>query len=142
MSTCALDCFQVCNSSEYAKQNRDYYFSSKPFSLSLSSYLLVSVEIDSKLYYGAIPGTLFLTAYYRALYWSCKKEDCALLVSLIAFAVYGLSERYMLDVFYQFPLLIAYVKYFFKPEHRSVNDRQYPLEFANDIIRHFVRKKR
>ena len=104
--------------------------------------ILDNAYMRALLYYGAIPGTLFLTAYYRALYWSCKKEDCALLVSLIAFAVYGLSERYMLDVFYQFPLLIAYVKYFFKPEHRSVNDRQYPLEFANDIIRHFVRKKR
>ena len=104
--------------------------------------ILDNAYMRALLYYGAIPGTLFLTAYYRAMHWSCKKEDCALLVSLIAFAVYGLSERYMLDVFYQFPLLIAYVKYFFKPEHRSVNDRQYPLEFANDIIRHFVRKKR
>ena len=39
------------------------------------------------------------------------------MICLAVFAVYGLSESYLLDVNYQFPLLVAWSRYFFPTGH-------------------------
>ena len=65
------------------------------------------------LYDGLVPGVLFLAIYYKALKYAFQKNDCALICGLVVLAVYGLSERYMLDAFYQFPLGIAFGECFF-----------------------------
>ncbi|MGN0399826.1 MAG: hypothetical protein ACI4EO_06830 [Blautia sp.] len=107
----------------------------------VSKLILDNAYMRVLLYYGLIPGTLFLGAYYKAMDLSFKKKDWALLGSLAVFAIYGLSERYMLDVFYQFPLLIACIQYFFSNEECWENEKK-PLEHANDIIQWCKRNKR
>lgn len=107
----------------------------------LNKLILDNAYMRALLYYGLIPGTLFLGAYYKAMDLSFKKKDWALLGSLAVFAIYGLSERYMLDVFYQFPLLIACIQYFFRNEECWENEKN-PLEHANDIIQWCKRNKR
>ena len=59
------------------------------------------------LYYGIIPGFCFLFYYFRCLDTACRQKNIPLAAAMLFFAVYGLSERFMLGVFYNFPLLIA-----------------------------------
>lgn len=70
--------------------------------------------IRALLYYGLIPGALFIGCYLQALLLSLKRRGGKLIASLIILAVYGASERYMLDVFYCFPLVTAWAKYYFQ----------------------------
>ena len=85
------------------------------------------------LYYGVIPGTLFLTAYFKALDMALRKRSGKLIFCLGIFAIYGLSERYMLDVYYQFPLLVAWCKYFFKDRRSMKEERKLPLGHMSDF---------
>lgn len=94
------------------------------------------------LYNGLIPGAMFLGIYYRALKVSLQKRDCALLCGLIVFAIYGLSERYMLDVFYQFPLLIAFGECFFPKNRVRKNECKKPVYYLEDVIRVMKRNRR
>ena len=86
------------------------------------------------LYYGVIPGTLFLTAYFKALDMALRKRSGKLIFCLGIFAIYGLSERYMLDVYYQFPLLVAWCKYFFKERRSMKEERKLPLGHMSDFV--------
>lgn len=88
--------------------------------------ILDNAYIRAILYYGLIPAALFFAAYFKALGLSFRKKDCALLLSLLVFAVYGLSERYMLDVQYQFPFLVACGQLFFR--HRPAGKRERRLK--------------
>ena len=85
------------------------------------------------LYYGVIPGTLFLTAYFKDLDMALRKRSGKLIFCLGIFAIYGLSERYMLDVYYQFPLLVAWCKYFFKDRRSMKEERKLPLGHMSDF---------
>lgn len=87
------------------------------------------------LYYGMIPGGLFLAIYFKALYHSLKNKNEKLAVCLFIFAVYGLSERYMLDAYYQFPLWIAWNKYFFKKKGVVVEERKTFVEYLLEMFR-------
>ena len=111
------------------------------------------------LYYGLIPGGMFLGTYFRALDLSVRRKDVRLMICLAVFAVYGLSESYLLDVNYQFPLLAAWSRYFFPTGHvgrrarksdmKSAEEnhgggqvRKTALQYAGDIVRHFKGKRR
>lgn len=76
--------------------------------------------------YGVIPGGVFLGLYAAALGKSVKKRSGRLTVCLLVFAVFGLSERYMLDVYYQFPLLAAWSGCFFKRNSPAQKRRSFP----------------
>lgn len=84
------------------------------------------------LHYGIIPGALFLGTYFKALSISLKRQNAKLIVSLIVFAIFGLSERYMLDVYYQFPMLVAWVGYFLK--QKGTLETKLPLEHGKDVL--------
>lgn len=96
--------------------------------------ILDNAYMRAILYYGLIPGALFLWTYGKALSVSVRKKDVPLLIGLAVFAVYGLSERYMLDVYYQFPLVAAWCAYFFKSGGKDVQTRKIPLEYAGEVI--------
>lgn len=85
------------------------------------------------LYYGLIPGALFLYTYYRLLKNTLKHSDLPLAFCLIIFAIYGLSERYMLDVFYNFPLIIVSCKTFITPQ-KHPGKCFTPFEFARNCF--------
>lgn len=107
----------------------------------IDKLILDNAYMRALLYYGIIPGVFYLFSYFKALEMSFLKKDCALVVSLVIFAVYGLSERYMLDVCYQFPLIVACGQYFFSRDDSTVNIRKLPLEYGYDIIQFCKRKK-
>lgn len=107
----------------------------------IDKLILDNAYMRALLYYGIIPGALYLVSYFKALEMSFLKKDCALVVSLVIFAVYGLSERYMLDICYQFPLIVACGQYFFSRDDSTVNVRKLPLEYGYDIIQFCKRKK-
>lgn len=107
----------------------------------IDKLILDNAYMRALLYYGIIPGALYLFSYFKALEMSFLKKDCALVVSLVIFAVYGLSERYMLDICYQFPLIVVCGQYFFSRDDSTVNIRKLPLEYGYDIIQFCKRKK-
>lgn len=107
----------------------------------IDKLILDNAYMRALLYYGIIPGAFYLFSYFKALEMSFLKKDCALVVSLVIFAVYGLSERYMLDICYQFPLIVACGQYFFSRDDSTVNIRKLPLEYGYDIIQFCKRKK-
>lgn len=106
----------------------------------IKKLILDNAYMRAILYYGIIPGGVFLFSYFKALSCSIRKKNGVLALMLLIFAVYGLSERYMLDVFYQFPLLIAGRKYFFKTNSRLEQEKKSPLAYADDIVS-FVKGK-
>lgn len=73
----------------------------------ISKLILDNSYVRVVLYYGMIPAAAFFAVYYRVLKETFVSKDGATLISLLLMAIYGLSERYMLDAYYQFPLLIA-----------------------------------
>ena len=87
------------------------------------------------LYYGIIPGGMFLAIYFQALNLSLKKRNEKLAVSLFILAVFGISERYMLDIYYQFPLWIAWNKYFFSGQKRVRSREKHLLSI---LLRCFI----
>ena len=86
------------------------------------------------LYYGIVPGILFLAVYFKALDTALKKRSGKMIFCLGIFAIYGLSERYMLDVYYQFPLLLAWCKYFFKDRRSTREEGKLPLGHVSDFV--------
>lgn len=103
--------------------------------------ILDNAYMRALLYYGIIPGALYLAGYFKVLDMSLRKKDCALLVSLVIFAVYGLSERYMLDICYQFPLVAAGGQYFFNRNDSPGNVRELPLTYGMNILQWCKRKR-
>ena len=67
------------------------------------------------LYYGLVPGSMFLFIYIKAIRQAYLHRNGAIITCLLIMAVYGLAERYMLDIYYQFPLIIAF-QYFYCSE--------------------------
>ena len=89
-----------------------------------SKLILDNSFMRALLCYGIIPGGMFLVIYFQALNLSLKKRNEKLAVSLFILAVFGISERYMLDVYYQFPLWIAWNKYFFSEQQEGLEQRK------------------
>lgn len=127
-------CFEEYGLSLFG-QNISFVSSMEAQNSDTAKLILDNAFMRAILYYGIIPGALFLWTYFKALDTSFRKRDCALLLSLAVFAVYGMSERYMLDVYYQFPLLIAWNKYYFRKDQKLSEERKTPIEYAGDIVR-------
>ena len=60
------------------------------------------------IYYGLLPGGLFLWVNNLVIKTAWLKKDGAAVICLVIMAIYGLSERYMMDAYYQLPLILAY----------------------------------
>lgn len=94
------------------------------------------------LFYGIIPGGVYLYGYYQAFKNAIAKKESALIICLFIFTVYGFSERYMLDVFYCFPAMIACQSFFYKSKpHKRIrrmkdakNTNKTPLEHIFGFI--------
>ena len=96
------------------------------------------------LYNGLLPGITFLLVYLYALKKTCERRDGALLFGLLIMALYGMSERFMLDINYNVPLLAASVCCFYrikkkkptnKRRQRVESDYKMPLAHACDLYR-------
>lgn len=84
------------------------------------------------LYFGVIPGLLFLGLYALVIWRSCQKGRCALVACLMVMAVFGISESYMLDVFYNFPLILGLVALFRRPTR---DEAKRPIPYALGVLR-------
>ncbi len=76
--------------------------------LGVSKLILDNSYARLLLYYGVVPAMFYFSLYISAIYGSIDRKNGAALVCLLLFAVYGLSERYMLDAYYQFLLMLAF----------------------------------
>ncbi len=104
-----------------------------PFVSSLQAQLLdiTKLILDNAyarlfLYYGIVPAVVYFYLYFRMLGCAFDTKNGAILMSLFLFAVYGLSERYMLDAYYQFPFLIAFW-YLKQPRINVPNRRKHSI---------------
>ena len=86
------------------------------------------------LYNGIIPGGLFFLAYCKALDRSWLRRKMPLIIGMLVMAVYGMSERYMLDVYYNFPLLAACITLFRRPDSQTMGCYRYPLAYAREML--------
>ena len=58
--------------------------------------------------WGVLPSLMYFCIYGKLLAGAVRTKNGAALITLLLMAVYGISERYMLDAYYQFPLIIAF----------------------------------
>ena len=86
------------------------------------------------LHNGILPGGVFLLTYCNTLNRSWRRRNVPLVVCMLVMAVYGMSERYMLDVYYNFPLLVACISLFRRPNSQTIGDYRYPFVFAGEIL--------
>lgn len=100
----------------------------------ISKLILDNTYMRAILYYGIIPGGLFLCVCFKAIDGAFLKMDYVGALALIVFAVYGVSESYMIDIFYNFPLMIVWGQYFNKGNAIRVPCIETPLCFVNDKI--------
>lgn len=105
-----------------------------------SKLILDNSYMRALLYYGIIPGGMFLAIYFQALNLSLKKKNEKLALSLFILAFFGISERYMLDVYYQFPLWIAWNKYFFSEQKEGLVQRKTFVEYLVELF-HYCKGK-
>ncbi len=97
----------------------------------ISKLILDNSYMRSILYYGIIPGGILLCVCFKSIDIAFLKMDYAWMLALAVFAVYGMSESYMIDIFYNFPLLIAWGHYFNKEDIIRVPCNETPLWFVN-----------
>lgn len=93
------------------------------------------------LHNGIIPGGLFFVAYCTALDRAWRRRDVALTACMLIMAVYGISERYMLDVYYNFPLLAGCMSLFGHPNSHTIRRYRYPFVYAGEMLAK-LRKRR
>ena len=62
------------------------------------------------------------------------RRNTPLVVCMLVMAVYGMSERYMLDVYYNFPLLVACMSLFRQPDSHTIGSYRYPFVFAGEML--------
>lgn len=93
-------------------QNLPFVSSLEQQTEGVTKLILDNSYMRALLYYGCIPGGILLVIYSIALSVSVNKRDYALMFSLIIFAFYGLSETYMIDAFYQFPIIVSWALLF------------------------------
>lgn len=80
---------------------------------------------------GAFPGGLFLSLYLVCLVRSWRRNNLGLSTCLLVIGIYGLSESFMLDVFYSFPMLLGCMSLFRKP---TPEEAWKPLPYAWHIL--------
>ena len=67
------------------------------------------------LYYGLLPGAMFLLVYGWAVASTARNGHLALMAGLLLMAVFGLSERYMMEAYYQLPFVLTFQTLFLCP---------------------------
>lgn len=85
----------------------------------VSKVILDNSYMRAILYYGIIPGAFVLATFNLALPVAVNRKNYPLLLSLLVFVFYGLSESYMIDIFYQFPIIVAWAIYFTPKKRRQ-----------------------
>lgn len=73
-----------------------------------SKLILDNAYCRAVLCYGVIPAAMFFFTYAKLINYSFEQKDGVILISLLLLAFYGLSERYMMDAYYQFPIVVAF----------------------------------
>lgn len=91
------------------------------------SLILDNAYMRAMLFFGIIPGLTFMGLYALTIFRSCEKKRTALVAALLVMAVFGLSESYMLDVFYNFPLLLGLTTLFRRP---APEEAQRPVPYV------------
>ena len=84
------------------------------------------------LYFGLIPGLSLLGLMGLSLWRAGKRGHISLVACLLVMAVFGVSESYLLDVFYNFPLLLSITLLFRRPTRAEAVR---PVEYALEILR-------
>ncbi len=114
-----------------------------PFVSTLESYttdvdklILDNSYMRLLIYHGIVPCAVFLSSFVFAMKRATEphRRNSALLFGLLVMAVYGMSERFMLDVNYNFPLLAAGIACFAHPDRRSRGEYKYPLTHAGALL--------
>ena len=70
---------------------------------------------------------LFLTLASITISQAFRRRDRALAICFLVIGIYGMSERYILDVFYDFPLLLGIIALFRKPTGKDIS---HPIPYA------------
>lgn len=96
--------------------------------------ILDNAYMRGLLHNGIIPCCLFLFAYCKSLDRSWLRKNVALVIGMVVMAIYGMSERFMLDVYYNFPLLVACLTLFRQPNAQNAGSYSLPFEYAREVI--------
>lgn len=94
--------------------------------------ILDNSYMRSLIYHGLIPGGLFLFQFWFCLYRSWKKKLLPMVLSLLIIAMYGVSESFMLDVFYCFPMMAVCVELLRQPKEGPTFT---PMEYTLRTLR-------
>ena len=95
--------------------------------------ILDNAYMRALLYDGIVPCLILLIVYLRALNLACVRKHGALIGTLLIMAVCGFSERFMLDVHYNFPLLVACIT-FFRHSNTTDDTTYLPFEYAAEVL--------
>ena len=85
------------------------------------------------IYNGIIPCVIFFFLYIRAMHLAATRKHSALIATLVLMAICGISERFMLDVYYNFPLLICCAA-LLRQSSASEEITHLPFEYAKKVI--------
>ena len=96
--------------------------------------ILDNAFMRALLYNGIIPGGLFLAVYCKALDRAWLQKNLPVVTGMLVMAVYGMSERFMMDVNYNFPLLMACLSLFRQQETQSEDAYRLPFEYALEVL--------
>lgn len=96
--------------------------------------ILDNAFMRALLHNGIIPGSLFLAACCKALDRSWQRKNLPLIAGMLVMAVYGMSERFMMDVNYNFPLLVACLSLFRQPGPQTADAYRLPFEYAREVL--------
>ena len=95
--------------------------------------ILDNAYMRGLLHNGIIPCALFLFAYCKSLDRAWLRKNLPLIVGMAVMAIYGMSERFMLDVYYNFPLLVACLTLFRQPNAQNADTYRLPFEYAREV---------
>ena len=104
--------------------------------------ILDNAYMRGLLHNGIIPGGVFFLTYCQALNRSWNRRNLAVIVGMLVMSIYGMSERYMLDVYYNFPLLIACICLFRQPKDDTIAGYRFPLEYAREVLEPMLQRFR
>lgn len=107
----------------------------QPFYQQMATRLILDNSYMRVLVYnGIIPGALFILSYCLAILHTWKRKNMALVAGMMIMAFYGVSERFMLDVNYNFPLLLAFISMFRQPTMETIDTYRYPMEYVGEVL--------
>lgn len=96
--------------------------------------ILDNAYMRGLLHNGIIPWGLFLFSYCKTLDRSWLRRNVPLIIGMVVMAIYGMSERFMLDVYYNFPLLVACLTLFRQPTAQNADTYKLPFEYAREVV--------